>query len=530
MIAVKGITLTPDNDTREQLLKAAARELSVKGADITELRITKRSIDARKKSRILILYSVLCSVRNERAVLQRYKGNSASAYAAPDIYVPHMIKLDTRPIVCGSGPAGMLAALILAEHGTRPIILERGDRVENRTKTVEHFFATGELDSRSNVQFGEGGAGTFSDGKLTTGVKDPRINKVIEEFLSAGAPEEIAYLSKPHVGTDMLRKLVRGIRDKIEGLGGEYRFLTELTDIELCGDALCSVTTVSDGVEERIPCSRLILAIGHSARDTMKMLYDKGLRIEQKPFSIGARIEHPQSLINRAQYGALEAHKALGSADYKLSVHLPSGRGVYTFCMCPGGRVVCASSEQEGIVTNGMSDFSRDGVNANSALLVGVEPSDFGSAHPLAGLELQRSIEHRAFMYSGDYRAPAQLVGDFLASRPSSQSRSVEPTILPGVAYGEISCCLPPFITDSMRAAIPLLAGKLAGFDLPDAVLTAPETRSSSPVRLVRTESLEASVGGIYPCGEGAGYAGGIMSAAVDGIKCAEALLGIKLF
>jgi uncharacterized FAD-dependent dehydrogenase len=427
----------------------------------------------------------------------------------------------------GTGPAGLFAALVLARAGARPLVLERGAAVDARVRAVETFIRDGVLDPDSNIQFGEGGAGTFSDGKLTTNTHDPRCRRVLEALVEAGAAEEILWQAKPHIGTDHLTGAVKRIREQIESLGGEVRFVTRLSDLILDADGrLRGVVTQSDRGREEFAAEALILATGHSARDTFEALLLRGARLAQKPFSIGVRIEHDQRMVDRAQYGSAAGHPALGAADYKLSCHLPSGRGVYTFCMCPGGWVVAATSEPGGVVTNGMSRFARDGVNANAAFLVSVSPKDFEDDHPLAGVRFQRRWEHAAFELGGrDFRAPAQLMGDFLRGVASSAAGGVEPTYPLGVQYADLSLCLPDFVVSSLREAAPVLDRRMRGFATADAVLTGVETRSSSPVRVVRDETLQSNLRGVYPCGEGAGYAGGIMSAAVDGMRCAEAVL-----
>ncbi len=515
MKALDNIKLSPKNDGEKALRKACAMRLGIKPEQLGEVVIKRRSIDARKKQSVFIIYSVECYLKGERR-----------PEAAPDIVIINSIKPDKRPVVVGSGPAGMLCALTLAQAGTRPIILERGQPVEQRSRSVEQYFSGGELNICSNVQFGEGGAGTFSDGKLTTGVRDRRIAAVNRVFVEAGADRDIIYSAKPHIGTDRLRLVVANIRKRIESLGGEYRFSTRLSDIEIKDNRLtAAIVEREDGSTDRIDCDRLVLACGHSARDTFEMLFKRKIVMQPKPFSIGARIEHPQSFIDKRQYGEFAGLKSLGAADYKLSAHTSDGRGVYTFCMCPGGYVVAAASEQESICTNGMSLRQRDGVNANSAVLVGITPEDFGSEHPLGGMYMQRRIERAAYAYSGSSKAPAQLLGDLIEGRASGALGEVEPSYRPGVSLGEISCCLPDFVVSALREGCLLFDSRIKGFAMHDAVLTAPETRSSSPVRIVRDESLQSSVAGIYPCGEGAGYAGGIMSAAVDGIRVAEQLL-----
>ena len=529
MIQISDIKIPLGNMNTNYLTEAAAKAVKIASSEMKSVRLTKKSVDARKKDNVHFVCSVECEIKNpatEKLILSRKLKNVSQA--APYIYRVEKTKpLPHRPLVVGSGPAGLFAALVLAMGGQRPILLERGGNVKSRRASVERYFARGQLDTVSNIQFGEGGAGTFSDGKLTTGTKDRRIRFVLEQFVRAGAAEEILFNAKPHVGTDVLMNVLVNMRGRITSLGGEYRFFTQLTDICVKDGRLSSVTVTHDGQDEVIPCGHLILATGHSARDTFEMLYRRGIPMIQKPFAVGARIEHPQSMINSAQYGQAAGHPELGAADYKLAVHLPDGRGVYTFCMCLGGHGVAAASEPDSVVTNGMSLFARDSANANSALLVGVNTADFGSEHPLAGVEFQRRIERAAFAYSRSSSAPAQLVGDLLVGKPSSAFGDILPTYRPSVTLGEIGCCLPPFITESMKSGILLMDGKLRGFARHDAILTAPETRSSSPVRILRDGNLQSpAAAGLYPCGEGAGFAGGIMSAAVDGIKCAEMILG----
>lgn len=510
--------------SEENLKKEAAKRLRVNPEEVRSLRYFRKSVDARKRNDVHFICTVEADCPSARAPRDR-----RVTKAVPYRYeLPVCRPLEQRPVVAGFGPAGMLAALILAQAGQRPIVLERGSRVEERKKRVSRFWLDGTLEPECNVQFGEGGAGTFSDGKLNTGTKDPRIRKVLEEFVSAGAPPEILYEAKPHIGTDRLPQTVRGIRERILSLGGEIRFDTRMTALQQRDGHVSSVEfRARGGAPERLETARVILAVGHSARDTFGELLAAGVPMEPKPFAVGARIEHPQSLIDAAQYGAFAGYPALGAADYKLAVHLENGRGVYTFCMCPGGQVVAAASEPGRLATNGMSRFARDGKNANAALLVGVGPEDFGADGPLAGVEFQRRLEEAAFrLGGGEYRAPVQRVEDFLERRASVSLGGVEPTYRPGVTPCSLDGCLPEFIADSMREGIRRMDVRMRGFALPDAVLTAVESRSSSPVRILRGEDGQSpALPGLYPCGEGAGYAGGIVSAAVDGIKCAEQIL-----
>lgn len=527
MIRINEIKLSLEED--ESLLKdKAAKILKINQKYINTLTIYKKSIDARKKENIHFTYAVDLTIGlDEEQIVSKCKSNKVQL-TKPYIYeIPENKRSSKyRPIIAGFGPAGMLAGLILAEAGLKPIILERGKDIDARQKDVNEFWTKRRLDEESNVQFGEGGAGTFSDGKLTTGIKSPFIRKVLDELYEAGAPEEILYSSKPHIGTDRLAVVVKNIRKKIEKLGGEVWLETKLEKLIVYNGFVQGIQYTKNGKASDIEADSVIMAIGHSARDTVEMLYNLGVEIIQKPFSVGARIEHPQSLINKAQYGKFAGHEKLGAADYKLSCHGLHERGAYTFCMCPGGTVVAAASEKEGVIVNGMSSLARDGENANSALLVGIEPCDFPSEHPLAGIYYQREIEHTAYLLAGgDYRAPAQLVGDFLAGKESKELGSVNPTCPTGVTLTNLDECLPQKVSATMKSAIVEMDKKLNGFNMYDAVLTAPETRSSSSVRILRDEFCQCNISGIYPCGEGAGYAGGIVSAAVDGIKCAHAVL-----
>lgn len=528
MIRISEIRLSLDED-ESLLTEKAAKLLKINKKYITALTIFKKSIDARKKDDIHFSYTVDAQISlDENQIVSKCKSQKVSL-ATPYIYeLPENKRVSPyRPVIVGFGPAGMLAGLILAEAGLRPIILERGKGIDERQRDVNEFWTKRKLNEESNVQFGEGGAGTFSDGKLTTGIKSPYIRKVLEELYEAGAPEEILYSSKPHIGTDRLAVVVKNIRKKTERLGGEVWLETKLEKLIVYNGFVHGISYTRNGVKSDMEADSVIMAIGHSARDTVEMLYALGVEIIQKAFSVGARIEHPQSLINKAQYGKFADHPKLGAADYKLACHGLHERGAYTFCMCPGGTVVAAASEKEGVIVNGMSNLARDGENANSALLVGIEPKDFPDSHPLSGIYYQRAIEHAAFeLAGGDYRAPAQLVGDFLNGIESKSLGNINPTCPTGVTLTSLDGCLPPKVTATMRSAIVEMDKKLNGFNTYDAVLTAPETRSSSSVRILRDDLCQCNIRGVYPCGEGAGYAGGIVSAAADGIRCAHAVLG----
>lgn len=523
MIAVNGLKLRPGMP-EARLKGLAAKALNMPEQDILDWRITKKSLDARKKPDISYIYTVAVSVNGDEAAIAE-KGKNARVWAPFSYEIPKVTS-GKRPVIVGFGPGGMFAALVLAYAGARPIVLERGPDVETRQKAVETFRKGGRLNPEANVQFGEGGAGTFSDGKLHTNTHDVRIQWVLEEFVKHGARQSICYDAKPHVGTDVLVKVVRAIRETVIAHGGEVRFGAEVTGLSAENG---QVTGVTVNEAEQIKTDAVILAIGHSARDTFRWLYDMGVPMARKPFSMGVRIEHKQSDLDKVQYGRPRG-KTLPPADYALSCHLPDGSSAYTFCMCPGGYVFAASSEEGGVCTNGMSYSGRSGENSNAALLVTLKPEDFPYEGVLGGMAWQMDIERAAYEYGGgDYRAPCQLVGDFLAERPSTGHRSVRPSYEPGVVYGDLRQVLPEKITGVLARAIPVLGKKLPGFDAPDGVLTAPETRSSSPVRILRGEDLQsAGIRGLYPCGEGAGYAGGITSAAVDGMRCAEAVIGNK--
>lgn len=530
MIRINNIKANLDVDAAG-LKEIVSMKTGLEPERIKSLKIAKKSVDARNKSNVQFVYALDMEVFGDEdyiASILAWKDIVQIKETASLSFAPKTFAGGLRPVVAGTGPAGMFAGLALAEAGLRPILLERGKAVSERRKDVEFFWQTGHLNPESNVQFGEGGAGTFSDGKLMTGIKkDAFTARVLQELAAAGAPEEILYLAKPHIGTDKLAVVVRRIREKIVSLGGEYRFENRLEDLIVRDGKLTGLKIAApDGKIYEQPTDRLILAVGHSARDTFEMLHKNGVYIEQKPFSVGVRIEHVQKSVDAAQYGRFAGHPALGAADYKLAAHFDNGRSAYTFCMCPGGMVVAAASEPGRVVTNGMSEFARDGKNANAALLVGVEPRDFGSAHPLAGMYFQRRLEEAAFRAGGgDYRAPAQLVGDFLKKQVSTAVGNVNPSYRPGVRFADLSTVLPDFVTETMRRAIVEMDGKLRGFAAADAVLTGVETRSSSPIRIMRDEHFEANIKGLYPCGEGAGYAGGIVSSAVDGLKTCLAVI-----
>lgn len=538
------------NESVDRLPVHIVKALKVKDLKLKNWHIVKESTDARKKPDIKFIYTVDFEVENEDRLLKKaakIKGLNIVRTLDTSYEIPLLksdISDEKRPVIVGFGPCGMFAALVLAEAGARPIVLERGRRVEKRTMDVEHFWETGELDATSNVQFGEGGAGTFSDGKLTTGIKDVRIVKVNSEFIAAGADSSIAYKQMPHIGTDVLRGIVKNIREKIISLGGEIRFGTRVAGIETENTvkdaeqdkrlAALIIKNEDTGETERMLCKSAVFAIGNSSRDTFRMLYNAGVHMEAKPFSVGVRIEHPQIMINESQYGAgvNDTEGRLGAAAYKLSYHCTDGRGVYTFCMCPGGVVVGAASEEGGVVTNGMSYFARDGENANSALLVDVYPEDCRADDDdktLAGIDFQEKLEKAAYeLGGGGYIAPVQTLADFLKIPASDKScESVQPTYRPGVRYADLKECLPSFVTDAIREALPQMALKLKGFDMAASIMTGVETRSSSPVRIPRNKEKMQSINvcGMYPGGEGAGYAGGIMSAAVDGIKIAEKII-----
>ena len=525
MIRVNNVHIPLDYDDAA-VRKKICRELRVDNNAVKSVSIFRRSVDARKKDNIFFLCAVDVVLNiNEDGVLKKVKNASK---VQPYTYDVPKWKGGASPLVVGMGPAGLFAALILAQSGANPIVIERGKDVDRRTADVNKFWTDGTLNSSSNVQFGEGGAGTFSDGKLNTGTKDSRQRKVLLEFVGHGAPEEILYDAKPHIGTDKLKLTVKKLREEIIELGGRVMFETKLTGFQTADGKITAAVVESNGKTDIIETDSVILAIGHSARDTFEMLYEKKLPIEAKPFSVGARIEHLREEIDRSQYGKFAGNKALGAANYKMNVHTSNGRGAYTFCMCPGGKVVNASSEENRLCTNGMSEFARNERNSNAALLVGVSPEDYRSDSPLGGMYFQRELEEKAFaLGGGGFSAPVQRVGDFINNKKSDNLGEVLPSIEPDFTLSDLNTILPEEISQSMKEAIISMGRKLKGFDNPDAVLTGPETRSSSPIRILRNVDTLESVGlkGLYPCGEGAGYAGGIISAAVDGIKCAEKVI-----
>jgi uncharacterized protein len=508
-------------------------------ADLRSVSVFKRAYDARKKAAIQLVYTVDCDVADEAALLERFAADP-HVRPTPDMRYRFVATAPVdfaaggrrRPVVVGFGPCGLFAALVLAQMGLNPIVLERGKAVRERTQDTWGLWRRGVLEPESNVQFGEGGAGTFSDGKLWSQISDPRhlTRKVLDEFVKAGAPDEILYVSKPHIGTFRLVGMVEKMRAEIVALGGEIRFQQRVTDLRIEAGAVRGLTLASG---EQIDADHVVLALGHSARDTFAMLHRRGVFMEAKPFSIGFRIEHPQSLIDRARFGPSAGHPMLGAADYKLVHHARNGRAVYSFCMCPGGTVVAATSEAERVVTNGMSQYSRNERNANAGIVVGIAPQDYrqdgqaeGPVNPLDGMAFQRQWESRAYaLGGGGYIAPGQLVGDFVKGQPSRALGSVEPSYKPGVAMGDLATALPGYAIEAIREALPAFERQIRGFAMADAVLTGVETRTSSPLRITRGKDFQSlNVQGLYPAGEGAGYAGGIMSAAVDGIEVAEAL------
>ncbi len=525
MIRISNLPLSVDGDM-EQLKKRASKALGLRPGQLEQLTLARQSIDARKKDQVHYVCTVDVAVAEEERVVQSAPGKNVTLYT-PQPYVFPQVKRCSKlsPVIVGMGPAGLFAALYLARAGVPSIVLERGQDVDRRTADVERFWETGVLSPSSNVQFGEGGAGTFSDGKLTTGTHDPRISTVLESLVQAGAPQDIRYSHKPHIGTDVLRQVVKTIRQELISLGCEVRFGHRLSGLNQSGGQLTGIQVTTEQREYTLDCDTLILAPGHSARDTFRMLEAAGVPMEQKPFAIGVRIEHRQADVSLRQYGP--AWEKLPPSDYKLACHLPSGRSAFTFCVCPGGQVVAAASGPEQVVTNGMSLRARDGKNINGGFLVGVGPEDFPGRDVLAGVRFQEQWERTAWTLGGcSSRAPAQRVEDFLVGRPSDGAGMIQPTYRPGVVWTDVTQCLPQAVSQTLKGALPLMDRKLRGFAAPDAVLTGVETRSSSPVRILRDEHYQSALRGLYPCGEGAGYAGGIVSAAVDGIRVAEAVAG----
>ncbi len=517
MIRIRNIRLSPDE--RENKLKYICEQKL--GCSISSYTIKKKSLDARRKNDIHFLYTVDVDAKNEASIINRLSSTDIFIPSDEEYSVPTSSPTDIPPIVVGFGPAGMFAALSLAEAGLKPLVIERGEDADNRKKTVEKFHTLGILDEESNVQFGEGGAGTFSDGKLTTSNSDIRIPYILKKLVEAGASESIIYDSKPHIGTDVLIKVVKEIRKRIISLGGNVLFNSKLTGISIKQGRICEIEV---NHKEKITCKNLILALGHSARDTFEMLLNSGIPMEQKAFAMGVRIEHSQEFINNAQYGRFAQY--LPAADYKLICHLPDDRSAHTFCMCPGGYVMASASEKGGIVTNGASESKRDGLNANSAILVPLLPRQFPDKGILSGAYWQREIERACFKAGGEnYFAPCQSAYDFINSKVTKRFGNVTPTYKPGVSFKDLNTILPSIITSILKEALLIFDKKIPNFADKNAILTAPETRSTSPVKMLRNELRESSIKGIYPCGEGAGYAGGIMSAAVDGIKCAESII-----
>jgi uncharacterized protein len=517
----------PLEHTAADIQSAILKKLSIAPKDLIRHTIFKRSYDARKKGAVSFVYIIDIETTREQQLLQRFK-KDPHIVPTPDTsyrYVTHApAELEQRPIVIGCGPCGMFAGLLLAQMGFRPIILERGKAVHDRSVDTFGFWSKGKFDPESNAQFGEGGAGTFSDGKLYSRIKDANHHgrKVLAELVNAGAAAEILYINKPHIGTYRLVKIVENIRNQIVSLGGEIRFQSRVEQLNIDNGQVCGVTLASG---EHIPSNHVVLAVGHSARDTFEMLHQAGVYIEAKPFSIGFRIEHPQAIIDKCRLGSQAGHPMLGAADYSLVHHCANGRSVYSFCMCPGGQVVAATSEVGRVVSNGMSQYERSGKNANSGIVVGITPEDYPGS-PIAGIEFQRRLEERAFeLGGGTYKAPGQLVGDFLEGKASTQLGAVKPSYKPGIHLGDLSSSLPDYAIEAIREAIPAFDKQLHGFAMHDAVLTGVETRTSSPICIKRGDDYQSlNTNGLYPAGEGAGYAGGILSAGVDGIKVAEAV------
>jgi len=519
-LQINNIKVPLETDISE-LKSIALKRLEKKESDCLSFKVLKQSIDARKKN-ISFVYSVLLELKSEKNI--KSGGDVSLVENAERIKLSYgNEKLRNRPVVVGAGPAGLFCALTLSRNGYRPILIERGEAVDERTKSVRNFWETGKLNTNSNVQFGEGGAGTFSDGKLTTRINDAKINDVLSDFVKHGADKDILYKAKPHIGTDVLAEVVKNIRKEIIASGGEVRFNTRLKKIHTQSGKLSKIT-LSNGDE--LPCDILILAIGHSARDTYQMLFENGIDMIVKPFSVGIRIEHLRENIDKAMFGDFAGHPLLGAASYQLSYRNGDDR-CYSFCMCPGGVVVGASSEENTVVTNGMSYHARDERNSNAALCVNVDENDFGSNHPLSAIRFQQELEKAAYIAGGkNYHAPAQTVGDFLNGRKTSDFKKVSPSFTGGVTPSDLHDCLPEKVSRTLSDALPYFETKIKGYSAEDAVMTGTETRTSAPVRIIRNENFEStSLSGLYPCGEGAGYAGGIMSAAVDGINVAEKII-----
>ena len=524
-IRINNLSLSLDDDI-SLLKKKVSKKLRISEKEIEDLRIVRESIDARKKDNIKLTYAVEINHKDEEKLVNRLHDNDVRVDVSkyePDVE-PGSEKLNNRPVVVGLGPAGLFSALMLAQKGYKPLVIERGEDVDKRTETVDKFWKTGELNLESNVQFGEGGAGSFSDGKLTTRIKDKKCDYVLAELVKAGAPAEIKYEAKPHVGTDILKDVVKNIRKQIIALGGEVRFSSKLEYIKSNNGKIKSIIVNGD----EIPCDALVLALGHSSRDTYEMLHKIGIFMEPKAFAIGVRIEHPQEMINVGQYGKMASHPRLHAASYNLTYQSKDfGRGVYSFCMCPGGVVVAAASEENRLVSNGMSYHARDKANSNSALVVTVGPEDFEGTSVLRGMEFQRHYESLAYKVGGGgYKAPVQLLGDFVNDRKSTKLGAVIPSYEPGFEFADMRECLPSYVVDGIKEGVNNFDRKIKGYGREDAVLTGIETRTSAPVKITRNERLESiSLSGLYPCGEGAGFAGGIVSAAVDGIKVAERII-----